>query len=81
MFAHAPTAVPAPTHVVLGDAVQARFLRDGDEVVIDGAIYRIGFGASYTRGGLLVRSAYNHLGGIEGLTFDPQEFVKLATAI
>jgi hypothetical protein len=75
------TATTAPIAIVLSDAVQARFLREGDTILFDGAVYRVGGGRVYGRDGRLALSLYNQLGGIEGQLFDPQEFVPLATTL
>lgn len=76
------TTTPATiTAIVLGDAVQARFLREGDLIVRDGAVYRVGIARVWARDGRLSLSLYNRLGGIEGGLFDPQEMVSIATAV
>lgn len=71
----------APITIILGDGVQARFLIEGDLIVREGAVYRVGAGRVWARDGRLALSLYNHLGGIEGELFEPQEWVPLATAL
>jgi hypothetical protein len=76
---NATTATPIT--ILLGDAVQARFLMEGNLIVRDGAVYRVGAARVVARDGRISLSLYNHLGGIEGELFDPQELVPLATAL
>lgn len=71
------------THIAfLGDAVQARFLKEGDVVERhQGHIFQIGIGREVNAEGRLVFSAYNEQGGIVPLIIHPMVEVNLGTIL
>lgn len=76
-------AITTATQIAfLGDAVQARFLKEGDIVERhQGHIFEIGIAREVNAEGRLVFSAYNEQGGIVPLVVHPMVEVSLGTIL